>query len=55
VCFDIDANGIVSVSATDLATGKEQSITVNATGALSQEEIERIIEDHELYEIQIKD
>ncbi len=55
VCFDIDANGIVSVSATDLATGKEQSITVNATGTLSQDEIERIIEDHELYEVATKE
>jgi molecular chaperone DnaK len=55
VCFDIDANGIVSASATDLATGKEQSITVNATGTLSQEEIEKIIEDHELFEVASKE
>jgi molecular chaperone DnaK len=54
VCFDIDANGIVSVSATDLATGKEQSITVNATGTLSPDEIERIIRDQELYEVELK-
>jgi len=54
VCFDIDANGIVSVQATDLSTGKEQSITVNATGTLSQEEIQRIIEEHELYEVELK-
>ena len=54
VCFDIDANGIVSASATDLATGKEQSITVNATGTLSQEEIERIIREQELYEVELK-
>jgi molecular chaperone DnaK len=54
VNFDIDANGIVSVSARDLATGKEQSITVNATGTLSDEEIQQIIEENELYEVQIK-
>ena len=55
VCFDIDANGIVSVSARDMATGKEQSITVNATGTLSDEEIQTIIEENELYEVQLKD
>ena len=55
VSFDIDANGIVSVSARDTATGKEQSITVNATGTLSDEEIQTIIEENELYEVQIKD
>jgi len=54
VSFDIDTNGIVSVSARDLATGREQSITVNATGTLSDEEIQRIIDDNELYEIQFK-
>jgi molecular chaperone DnaK len=51
VAFDIDANGIVSVSARDLATGKEQSITVNATGTLSEEEIERIIRENEAYDL----
>jgi molecular chaperone DnaK len=54
VSFDIDANGIVSASARDLATGKEQSITVNATGTLSDEEITQIIEENELYEVQLK-
>jgi molecular chaperone DnaK len=54
VSFDIDANGIVSVSARDLATGKEQSITVNATGTLSNDEISRIIEENELYEVALK-
>ena len=54
VHFDIDANGIVSVSARDLATGKEQSITVNATGTLSDEEISQIIEENELYDVQLK-
>jgi molecular chaperone DnaK len=55
VSFDIDANGIVSVSARDQATGKEQSITVNATGTLSEEEIQKIIEEQELYEVQLKE
>jgi molecular chaperone DnaK len=55
VSFDIDANGIVSVSARDSATGKEQSITVNATGTLSEDEIQQIIEEQELYEVQLKE
>ena len=55
VAFDIDANGIVSVSARDLQTGKEQSITVNATGTLSEEEVQQIIEEQELYEVQLKE
>ncbi|MCP5039915.1 MAG: Hsp70 family protein, partial [bacterium] len=54
VSFDIDANGIVSASARDMATGKEQSITVNATGTLSDEEISQIIEENELYEVELK-
>jgi molecular chaperone DnaK len=55
VSFDIDANGIVSVSARDQSTGKEQSIQVNATGTLSEEEIQRIIDENELYEVQLKE
>jgi molecular chaperone DnaK len=55
VSFDIDANGIVSVAARDLATGKEQSITVNATGTLSEDEIQRIIDERELYEVKSKE
>ena len=55
VAFDIDANGIVSVSARDMATGKEQSITVNATGTLSDTEVQQIIEEQELYEVQLKE
>jgi molecular chaperone DnaK len=51
VSFDIDANGIVNVSARDLATSKEQSITVNASGTLSEEEIQRIIRENEQYEL----
>ncbi len=54
VSFDIDSNGIVSVSARDLATGKEQSIIVNARGTLSEDELEQIIEDTEAYEVQLK-
>jgi molecular chaperone DnaK len=54
VSFDIDANGIVSASARDMATGKEQSITVNATGTLSEDEISQIIEENELYEVELK-
>ena len=47
VAFDIDANGIVSVSATDKATGKEQKITIEASGGLSDEEIENMIKEAE--------
>ncbi|MFT5442924.1 MAG: molecular chaperone DnaK [Myxococcota bacterium] len=54
VSFDIDSNGIVSASARDMATGKEQSITVNATGTLSDDEISQIIEENELYEVELK-
>jgi molecular chaperone DnaK len=55
VTFDIDANGIVSVAARDLATGKEQSITVNATGTLTDDEIQQIIREQELYEVTLKE
>jgi len=47
VTFDIDANGILNVSAKDKATGKEQSITIRETGALSEEERERMIREAE--------
>jgi len=47
VTFDIDANGIVHVSAKDKATGKEQSITIRETGALSEEEKEKMIREAE--------
>ncbi len=49
VTFDIDANGIVNVSAKDLGTGKEQSITITGSTNLSQEEIEKKIKDSEKY------
>ena len=49
VTFDIDANGILSVSAKDLGTGKEQHITINNSNSLSQEEIDRIKADAEKF------
>jgi molecular chaperone DnaK len=49
VTFDIDANGILSVSAKDKATGKEQRITVQASSGLSQEEIDRMVRDAEAH------
>jgi molecular chaperone DnaK len=48
VTFDIDANGIVNVSAKDLGTGKEQSIKITASSGLSEEEIQRLVKDAEL-------
>ena len=47
VTFDIDANGIVSVSAKDKGTGKEQKITIQASGGLSDDEIEKMVKDAE--------
>lgn len=47
VTFDIDANGILSVSATDKGTGKEQKITIQASGGLSDAEIEKMVKDAE--------
>ena len=47
VTFDIDANGIVSVGATDKGTGKEQKITIQASGGLSDDEIEQMVQDAE--------
>jgi molecular chaperone DnaK len=48
VTFDIDANGIVSVSAKDKGTGKEQKITIQASGGLTDEDIDRMVKDAEL-------
>ncbi|MBF0136764.1 MAG: Hsp70 family protein [Magnetococcales bacterium] len=45
VTFDIDANGLVQVSAKDLGTGKEQSIRIEASGGLTEEEINRMVRD----------
>jgi molecular chaperone DnaK len=47
VSFDIDANGIVNVSATDKASGKEQKIRIEASGGLSDEDIERMVKEAE--------
>ena len=47
VAFDIDANGILNVSAKDKATGKEQKITIQASGGLSEDEIEKMVSDAE--------
>ncbi|PFG61582.1 molecular chaperone DnaK [Thioclava sp. ES.031] len=47
VTFDIDANGIVSVSAKDKGTGKEQKITIQASGGLTDDEIEKMVQDAE--------
>ncbi|HOP84870.1 MAG TPA: molecular chaperone DnaK [Syntrophorhabdaceae bacterium] len=49
VTFDIDANGILHVSAKDLATGKEQNIRITASTGLSDEEIKRMIRDAEMH------
>ena len=49
VTFDIDANGIVNVSAKDLATGKEQSIQITASSGLTDEEIKQAVKDAEMH------
>jgi molecular chaperone DnaK len=49
VTFDIDANGIVNVSAKDLGTGKEQSIRITASSGLSEEEIEQAVKEAEMH------
>jgi molecular chaperone DnaK len=49
VAFDIDANGIVEVSAKDQATGKRQSVRITASSGLSREEIDRLVKDAELH------
>ncbi len=49
VTFDIDANGIVHVSAKDMGTGKEQSIEITASSGLSEEEIENLVKDAEMH------
>ena len=49
VAFDIDANGILNVSAKDLGTGKEQKITITASSGLTEEEIQRMVKEAELH------
>jgi molecular chaperone DnaK len=54
VTFDIDANGIVHVSAKDRGTGKEQSMTISGGSALPKEEIERMVNDAEAHAAEVK-
>lgn len=54
VTFDIDANGIVNVSAKDLGTGREQSITITSSSNMSEEEIEKAKWEAEVYGAQDK-
>ena len=54
VTFDIDANGIVNVSAKDKGTGKEQKIQIQASGGLSEEEINKMVKDAEAIKKLIK-
>lgn len=49
VTFDIDANGIVTVSAKDKSTGKEQQITIRSSGGLADDEIEKMVREAELH------
>lgn len=49
VTFDIDANGIVTVSAKDKATGKEQQITIRSSGGLSDDEIQKMVKEAEMH------
>lgn len=49
VTFDIDANGIVTVSAKDKTTGKEQQITIRSSGGLSEDEIEKMVREAEMH------
>ena len=54
VTFDIDANGILHVSAKDLGTGKEQSIRITASSGLSEEEIQKMVKDAESHAVEDK-
>jgi molecular chaperone DnaK len=49
VTFDLDANGILNVTARDVATGREQAITITASSGLSKEDVERLVRDAERY------
>ena len=49
VTFDIDANGILHVSAKDMATGKEQKITITASTGMSEAEIQKMVKDAEMH------
>jgi molecular chaperone DnaK len=52
VSFDIDANGIVSVTAKDQATGKEQKITISGAGGLNKAEVERMVADAQSHAVE---
>src|SRR5262249_32905487 len=54
VAFDIDANGIVNVSAKDLATGKEQKITISGSSGLTKDEVDRMVKDAQRHESEDK-
>jgi molecular chaperone DnaK len=54
VTFDIDANGILNVSAKDKASGKEQNVTITAGGGLDKEEVERMVQDAKQHEAEDK-
>jgi len=54
VTFDIDANGIVNVSAKDKGTGKEQKVTITSSGGLSKEEVERMVNEAKSHEAEDK-
>jgi molecular chaperone DnaK len=54
VTFDIDANGIVNVSAKDRATGKAQAITITASSGLAKDEVERLVKDAEAHSAEDK-
>ena len=55
VTFDIDANGIVNVSAKDLGTGKEQKITITASSGLSEDDISRMVQDADSHQAEDKE
>ena len=54
VTFDIDANGILAVSAKDLGTGKEQKITITASSGLAKDEVERMVQEAKVHEAEDK-
>jgi molecular chaperone DnaK len=55
VSFEIDVNGIVSVSAQDQATGRQQSMTIHPSGGLSQSEVSRLVEETRTRELEEKE
>jgi molecular chaperone DnaK len=54
VAFDIDANGIVNVTAKDMATGKEQKITISGSSGLAKDEVDRMVKDAQAHEAEDK-